>query len=514
MRNFVSIVATLVLVEAAGQEFTAQFTLDHLHFSPFGGQPHFVLNPGHRLVLEGTEAGEQITLIVTALNQTKQIILPSPDGPRAIVTRVVEEQEVVDGALSEAGRFWYARSVETGDVFFFGEEVDFHLDGQIVGQQRLWEAGVDGAVPGIIMPRTFLLGARYYQNQAAAARDGAENTAMGRTMTTPAGTFSNCIQIREIDALRPDLPTATKTYAPGIGLINDDDILLLTDFRLGTAGLPAGCTFAPFSDHPFLPFAPGRRHTLEGLENDQQIVLTISVLDEIRTVPVKIHGEEKTVPTRVIEERKTADGQLVEVSRNFLAQCFETGDVHYFGKDVAGYTHGAVVGHEGSWLAGIGDAEAGILMPANFTVGAKYFQERAPGVALDLALNSAAGLAVTVPGGTFSNCVRVLVTSSLGTNDVPREMIYAPGVGLISDRNVLNLTAFTGGKGPDGAPALSIQDAALLAWPLTDRSFLLESSSDLGSWVPVLQMPVPANGRNQISVPRHRTRQYFRLVVP
>jgi hypothetical protein len=54
-------------------------------------------------------------------------------------------------------------------------------------------------------------------------------------------------------------------------------------------------------------------------------------------------------------------------------------------------------------------------MPGNFTVGARYFQETAPGVANDLAVNSASGLTVTVPR-TFTNCVRVIVTSSLGTN--------------------------------------------------------------------------------------------------
>jgi hypothetical protein len=224
----------------------------------------------------------------------------------------------------------------------------------------LWEAGVDGALPGIAMPRTFLLGARYYQNQAVAAQDGAENVAMGLTMVTPSATFSNCVQIQETDLLRPELGTATKTYAPGIGLINDDGILLLTEFRLGTVGLPSGCAFAPFSNHPFFPFSPGRRLVLEGIENDKAIVLTVTVLNGIRTIPVTIVGQQKNVPTRVIEERKTVDGQLAEVSRHFFAQCVETGDVHYFGKEVDRYESGLIVGREGSWLAGVGSAEAGL----------------------------------------------------------------------------------------------------------------------------------------------------------
>jgi hypothetical protein len=514
MTRLAGILAALVTVEAAGQEFTAQFPIQDLHFSPFGGHPHFILNPGHRLVLEGQDAGQHVVLTVTALNSTKQITLQSGGRPRTIVARVVEERDVIDGAVDQVARLWYARSLETGDVYLFGEEVDFYFNGAIVGQTRLWEAGVDGALPGIMMPRTFLLGARYLQNQAAAALDGAENVALGLTLLTPAGTFSNCVQIRETDLLRIDLPTTSKTYAPGIGLINDDDILLLKEFRLGALGLPTGGTFAPFSNHPYFPFAPGRRLVLEGMENGKNIVLTITALNEIRSISVRIAGSERSVPTRVIEERKTANGQLVEVSRNCFAQCVETGDVHFFGKEVDRYQDGVIVGHEGSWLAGAGGAEAGIIMPENFTVGARYFQQAAPGVANDLAVNSASGLTVTVPAGTFTNCVRITVTSSLGTNGVPREMTCAPGIGLISDRNVLHLTSFTDPNLASSAPVLSIQDAVLLTWPVTDSPLQLQSSSDLQNWLPIPQIPMPLDGRNQISVPRDRPQNYFRLTVP
>lgn len=513
MTRLIPLLTTLVALEAAGQEFTSLFPVDESHFSPFGGRPHFILNPGHRLVLAGEDAGEQIELTVTALNQTKAIALPSGGKPRSIAARVIEEREVVNGALAEVARFWYARSIETGDVYFFGEEVDFYNGGVIVGQTRLWEAGVDGALPGIIMPRTFMLGARYFQNQAAAALDGAENAAMGLTMVTPAGTFSNCVQILETDALRPELGTTSKTYAPGIGLVNDDDMLLLTEFWLGTVGVPDGCAFAPFSSHPLLPFSPGRRLVLEGNESGTNIAVTVTVLDETRTIPVMILGEAKNVPTRAIEERRTADGQLVEVSRGFFAQCLETGDVYFFGREVDRYENGVVVGHEGSWVAGAGGAEAGIIMPADFAVGARYFQQTAPGVANDLAMNSASGLTQTVPAGTFTNCVRITVVGS-GTNGVPREMIYAPGIGLISERNILKLTSYTDPDLVTGAPVLSVQDAVLLTWPFTDNFFGLQSSSNLQDWFPIPQTPVAMDGRNQISLPRDRTRSYFRLAVP
>ena len=40
-------------------------------------------------------------------------------------------------------------------------------DGRIVSHEGAWRAGVDGAQPGLIMPGTFLLGSRYFQEIAA-----------------------------------------------------------------------------------------------------------------------------------------------------------------------------------------------------------------------------------------------------------------------------------------------------------------------------------------------------------
>jgi hypothetical protein len=511
MTRLAGIVSFLVTVEVAAQQFTAQFPVDALHFSPFGGQPYFTLNPGHRLVLEGQDTGEQIVLTVTALNQTKPITLQSGDKPRTILARVIEEREVVNGELAEVGRFWYARAIETGDIYFFGEEVDFYFNGQIVGQSVLWEAGVNGALPGLIMPQTFLLGARYFQNQAAAALDGAENIAMETAMVTPAGSFSNCVQIRETDTLRPENGSTIKTYAPGIGLVNDDDTLRLTQFRLGTVGLPAGCAFTPFSNHPYFPFAPGQRLLLAGNESGTNIVVTNTVLDEVKTIPLTIAGESVNISSRVVEARRSADGQLSKVTRDFLAQCVETGDVYCFGKEVDHYAAGVIVGHEGSWLTSGSNTQAGIAMPANFAVGAVYSHQMAPGVVNDLASNSAAGLVVTVPAGSFTNCVRVTVT---GSNGPSRDLTYAPRIGLISDRGILNLVSFADPSLATNAPIISIQDAVLVIWPFTDEPFRLESSPDLQSWIPIPQPPAPVDGRNQLALPRDHPQNYFRLKAP
>jgi len=79
------------------------------------------------------------------------------------------------------------------------------------------------------MPGTVLLGARHYQEIAPNAQDRAEIQSDDVTMKTPAGTFRNCIRREETSGIDPD-DKCYKTYAPGVGIIQDDD-LVLTKYR-------------------------------------------------------------------------------------------------------------------------------------------------------------------------------------------------------------------------------------------------------------------------------------------
>jgi hypothetical protein len=129
------------------------------------------------------------------------------------------------------------------------------------------------------------------------------------------------------------------------------------------------------------------------------------------------------------------------VSRNFFALCEETRDVYYFEEDVDDYEDGEIVGHGGGWRAGVDSAMPGLIMPGTFLLGARYFQEIAPGVALDRGENHRMQLSVTVPAGTFTDCVSVFETDALEPSDWGIK-VYAPGVGLIVDET-LQLESWT-----------------------------------------------------------------------
>ena len=172
--------------------------------------------------------------------------------------------------------------------------------------------------------------------------------------------------------------------------------------------------------NPFFVLEPGYRLVLE----DGGERLTITVLDETKVVA--------GVETRVVEERETEDGSLVEVSRNYFAISTRTNGVFYFGEEVEIYRDGKVAGHEGAWLAGVDGAGYGLMMPGQPLLGARYYQEVAPRVAMDRAEIVAIDATMKTLAGEFKGCLRVEETSPLEPSHAESKY-YAPGIGLVKD---------------------------------------------------------------------------------
>lgn len=193
--------------------------------------------------------------------------------------------------------------------------------------------------------------------------------------------------------------------------------------QYSTQFFPTECQFESEGANSFFILQPGYRLVLEG--ESTQVIIT--VLDETEVVD--------GVVTRVVEERESEDGEIVEVSRNFFALCAQTSDVYYFGEDVDIYEDGEVVSHEGEWRSGIDGAQAGVLMPGGALLGSRYYQEIAPGVALDRAEHVALLDAFTVEAGEFENILFVKETSGLEKNSKSLKY-YAAGIGLIKDDDV------------------------------------------------------------------------------
>ncbi len=195
------------------------FDLDKCEFSSTGKNSYFFLQPGYQLVLEGEEDGEAVQLIVTVLNETKVV-----DG---IETRVVEERETEGGELIEVSRNYFALCSPDNDIFYFGEDVDIYEDGEIVSHEGGWLAGVGDAKHGVIIPAKPEVGLKYYQEVApGVAEDRAEIISLNEVLDTPAGKFENVLKVEETTPLEPGV-REYKFHAPGIGLIQDEDLKLV-----------------------------------------------------------------------------------------------------------------------------------------------------------------------------------------------------------------------------------------------------------------------------------------------
>lgn len=211
--------------ESHEPDFTANFDRDRCTFVTVSNHPWHPLWPGYSALLEGEEDDEgetiTITLQVSVLEETEIV-----DGIR---TRVLEEREWEDGDLVEVSRNFVAACRETGDIWYFGEDVDDYEDGVIVGHEGEWRAGRDGAVPGLLMPGNPLNGARYFQEMApdAEALDQAEVQSRTNLLTVPAGTFPLVLHVVDTTPLEPSAAD-DKYYAYGFGLIKDAEAELIS----------------------------------------------------------------------------------------------------------------------------------------------------------------------------------------------------------------------------------------------------------------------------------------------
>jgi len=163
--------------------------------------------------------------------------------------------------------------------------------------------------------------------------------------------------------------------------------------------------------NPYFSLEPGFQLVLENPEKKE--VLTITVLDETKKIG--------NVETRVVEERETVDGKEKEVSRNFFAICKKTNSVYYFGEDAGG-----------AWMHGEKGARFGMLMPGTVLLGARHYQEIAPGAAMDRAEVMSLTETVETPAGKFEKCLKVLETTPLEPDDKAFKY-YAPGIGLVRE---------------------------------------------------------------------------------
>jgi hypothetical protein len=177
--------------------------------------------------LDGTKEGEKQHNEVTVTGDTKTVM--------GVTCVVVLDRVLVNDVITEETFDWYAQDKQ-GNVWYFGEDSTSYEEGEAPSTEGSWEAGVDGALPGIIMPANPQVGDVYRQEYwKGEAEDMAEVEDVSGTVTVPYGTFDNILTTKEWTPLEPDV-REQKQYAPGVGVVVEDsptesEHMELTDVR-------------------------------------------------------------------------------------------------------------------------------------------------------------------------------------------------------------------------------------------------------------------------------------------
>ena len=433
---------------------------------PFSAEidnPFFPLPIGTQWVLAGEEDGAPVRVVITSLADAEVVA--------GVTTRVVEEREWDDGELVEVSRNFFAQTAD-GTVCYYGEDVDDYEAGEIVGHGGAWRAGVNGALPGILIAANPQVGQMFKQEVAVGvAQDQAEQVAAGESVTVGLGTFTDTIRFIESSPL--DSGTSEKVYARGIGLLVDDPIERIPMSRSfcgtldGDGCAPDGArvdlaepTFSNSAEvtNPLFPVSRQHSVVLLGTVDGETFRAEVTLLPTLKTIA--INGQS----VQVLQSQYAAflDGRLHEVALDYYGQD-DGGAVWYFGEDVFNYDEGVLADTSGTWLAGR-DGPVAMIMPANPQVGDVYRPENIPGLVFEEVTVQSIDVTVDGPYGPVMGAITVEELHLEGTTE---EKTFAPGYGEF----------FTGGGGDVEALALAVPTDTLTT-PLPAELATLQAGAD------------------------------------
>lgn len=162
---------------------------------------------------EGTEH-----IVVTVTMDTESI--------EGVTATVVRDTATLDGTTIEDTWDWYAQDVD-GNVWYLGEDTCEFDAGTCVDHHGTWKWGVEGALPGIVMPATPAVdGQPYYEEyKVGDAEDAGEVIELDVHVDVPAGSFDGCVKTAETSTLELSV-LEYKYFCPGVGLVltEEDDV--------------------------------------------------------------------------------------------------------------------------------------------------------------------------------------------------------------------------------------------------------------------------------------------------
>ena len=177
---------------------------------------YFPLEPGMVLTYRGREGKDRLSERLTITDETKVI--------QGITTTVVDDVVYRKGLVAEKTTDWYANDND-GNVWYFGEATaTYDEHGNVITTEGSWEAGVDGAVAGTIMPANPMPTDAYRQEFSQGhAEDQAWIVQNGAKVEVAYGKLDRVVRSFEWTRLEPRV-VSEKYYAPGLGIVREGDV--------------------------------------------------------------------------------------------------------------------------------------------------------------------------------------------------------------------------------------------------------------------------------------------------
>jgi hypothetical protein len=190
--------------------------------------------------------------------------------------------------------------------------------------------------------------------------------------------------------------------------------------------------FVTVIDNPYFPLPVGRTLVYTGVKDGQTQTDTVTITDQKKVI--------LGITATVVSDIATHGATVLEKTFDFYAQDRE-GNVWYLGEDTTAFLPNGKTDTSGSFLAGFDGAQPGIIMKANPQIPDSWRQECYAGHAEDTAWVVATSGSVSVPYGKLRNVLTTLESTRLepGAYD---EKIYAPGIGIVSERSLTGPNEF------------------------------------------------------------------------
>lgn len=199
--------------------------IDPKEFQARIDNPWFPLVPGTVYRYRERNGAETADDVMTVMPDTKVVM----GVPCTIVHDVLTE----NGVVKEDTYDWFSQDNE-GNVWYFGEDSKSFDERGTVSTEGSWEAGVDGARPGIMMHAKPAPSREYWQEHATDAQDKAQVVALHEQVQVPFGTYADSLRIKEWSEL--ETGSGMKWYARGVGFVRseaeDGEVVELVDMRI------------------------------------------------------------------------------------------------------------------------------------------------------------------------------------------------------------------------------------------------------------------------------------------